>query len=215
MGSAALPAPARLQVCCEVAGEIDGEVDLGHNAAEPLLATNPDLVWAVVADVALYAQLATGLSHVEILEGDGQGLRRRCYDTRGRGWNETCTVWEPGRRFQMRVDTASYPFPLRLLLRSFQGTWSVDPAPEGARITVGFDAEPRLGPLGRLALRAMGEGPPRPHPAPGQLRARHPGPQQRLLNPRGAAHDPDTASPPDRLRRALGWLIGQESAVTP
>jgi ribosome-associated toxin RatA of RatAB toxin-antitoxin module len=185
------------------------------SVADRVVQARPDLVWAVVADVALYAQLATGLSHVEILEGDGQGLRRRCYDTRGRGWNETCTVWEPGRRFQMRVDTASYPFPLRLLLRSFQGTWSVDPAPEGARITVGFDAEPRLGPLGRLALRAMGEGPPRPHPASGQLRARHPGPQQRLLNPRGAAHDPDTASPPDRLRRALGWLIGQESAVTP
>jgi ketosteroid isomerase-like protein len=76
------------------------------SVADRVVQARPDLVWAVVADVALYAQLATGLSHVEILEGDGQGLRRRCYDTRGRGWNETCTVWEPGRRFQMRVDTA-------------------------------------------------------------------------------------------------------------
>jgi ribosome-associated toxin RatA of RatAB toxin-antitoxin module len=115
-----------------------------------------DLVWAVVADLAGYAQLAPGLSHVEILEGDGQNLRRRCYDSRGRGWNETCTLWEPGHRYRMQVDTTSYPFPLRQLLRSFQGTWSVDPLPQGTRITVQFDAEPRLGPLGRLAVGVMG-----------------------------------------------------------
>ena len=124
--------------------------------ADRVVAAPADLAWAVVADLAGYARIAPGLSHVEILGGDGQGLRRRCYDTRGRGWNETCTLWEPGHRFQMRVDTASYPFPLRQLLRGFQGTWSVDAVPGGTRITVQFDAEPRLGLLGRLALRAMG-----------------------------------------------------------
>jgi ribosome-associated toxin RatA of RatAB toxin-antitoxin module len=124
--------------------------------ADRVVQAPADLVWAVVADVAGYAEVAPGLSHVEFLEGDGQGLRRRCYDVRGRGWNETCTLWEPGHRYRMQVDTASYPFPLRQLLRSFQGSWSVDPVPEGALITVGFHAEPRLGPLGRLAMRAMG-----------------------------------------------------------
>jgi ribosome-associated toxin RatA of RatAB toxin-antitoxin module len=124
--------------------------------ADRIVQAPADLVWAVVADVAGYAQIAPGLSHVEILHGDQEGLRRRCYDHRGRGWNETCTLWEPGRRYRMQVDTASYPFPLRQLLRAFQGTWSVDPVPEGTRITVGFDAQPRLGLLGRLALRAMG-----------------------------------------------------------
>ena len=125
-------------------------------AADRVVQAPADMVWAVVADLAGYAHLAPGLSHVEILQGDREGLRRRCYDARGRGWNETCTLWEPGHRYQMRVDTASYPFPLRQLLRAFQGTWSVDPAPEGTRISVQFDAEPRLGPLGRLTLRAMG-----------------------------------------------------------
>jgi ribosome-associated toxin RatA of RatAB toxin-antitoxin module len=115
-----------------------------------------DLVWGVVADLAGYAHIAPGLSQVEILQGDREGLRRRCYDQRGRGWNETCTLWEPGHRYRMQVDTASYPFPLRQLLRAFQGTWSVDPVPAGTRITVRFDAQPRLGLLGRLALRAMG-----------------------------------------------------------
>jgi ribosome-associated toxin RatA of RatAB toxin-antitoxin module len=124
--------------------------------ADRVVAAPADLVWAVVADVAGYARIAPGLSHVEILGGDGQGLRRRCYDNQGRGWTETCTLWEPGHRFQMRVDTDSYPFPLRQLLRGFQGTWSVDAVPGGTRITVQFDAEPRLGLLGRLALRAMG-----------------------------------------------------------
>ena len=124
--------------------------------ADRIVQAPADLVWAVVADVAGYAQLAPGLSHVEILEGDQEGLRRRCHDARGRGWNEVCTLWEPGHRYRMRVDTASYPFALRQLLRGFQGTWSVDPVPGGTRITVRFDAQPRLGLLGRLALRAMG-----------------------------------------------------------
>jgi ribosome-associated toxin RatA of RatAB toxin-antitoxin module len=124
--------------------------------AESIVQAPADQAWAVLADLAGYAQLAPGLSHIEILEGDGHRLRRRCYDHRGRGWNETCTLWEPGHRYGMQVDTASYPFPLRQLLRSFQGTWSVDPLPEGACITVQFDAQPRFGPVGRLALRAMG-----------------------------------------------------------
>ena len=123
--------------------------------ADRIVQAPAERVWAVVADLAGYAQIAPGLSHVEILQGDLEGLRRRCYDTRGRGWNETCTLWEPGHRYQMQVDTTSYPFPLRQLLRAFQGTWSVDPVPEGTRITVGFDAQPRLGLLGRLALRTM------------------------------------------------------------
>ena len=124
--------------------------------ADRIVQAPADLVWAVVADLAGYAQIAPGLSHVEILQGDQEGLRRRCYDHRGRGWNEVCTVWDPGHRYRMQVDTASYPFPLRQLLRTFQGTWSVDPVPEGTRIAVQFDAEPRLGLLGRFALRAMG-----------------------------------------------------------
>jgi ribosome-associated toxin RatA of RatAB toxin-antitoxin module len=124
--------------------------------ADRVVQAPADLVWAVVVDLAGYAQLAPGLSHVEILDGDQEGLRRRCYDDRGRGWNETCTLWDPGHRFQMRVDTASYPLPLRQLLRSFQGTWTVDPLPKGTRITVRFDAEPRLGLLGRLAVGVMG-----------------------------------------------------------
>jgi Polyketide cyclase / dehydrase and lipid transport len=124
--------------------------------ADRVVQTPANLVWAVVADLAGYARIAPGLSHVEILGGDREGLRRRCYDARGRGWNEVCTLWEPGHRYQMRVDTTSYPFPLRQLLRAFQGTWSVDPVPGGTRITVRFDAQPRLGLLGRLALRTMG-----------------------------------------------------------
>jgi ribosome-associated toxin RatA of RatAB toxin-antitoxin module len=124
--------------------------------ADRVVAAPAEQVWAVVADLAGYARIAPGLSHVEILNGDREGLRRRCYDNRGRGWNETCTLWEPGHRYRMQVDTASHPFPLRQLLRRFQGTWSVDAVPGGTRITVQFDAEPRLGSLGRLALRAMG-----------------------------------------------------------
>jgi hypothetical protein len=48
-------------------------------------------------------------------------MLRRCYDGRGRGWDEVCTLWEEGRRYQMRVRTETYPFPLRQMFRELRG----------------------------------------------------------------------------------------------
>jgi hypothetical protein len=56
----------------------------------------------------------------------------------------------------MEVETTTYPAPLRQLLRTFSGTWTVEPAAGGSHVAVVFDAVPRLGPLGRAALRLMG-----------------------------------------------------------
>ena len=52
----------------------------------------------------------------------GEPLRRRCTNTTGQDWQETCTVWDEGRRFAVDVDTSDYPYPLRLM----RGLWQVD-----------------------------------------------------------------------------------------
>lgn len=109
-----------------------------------------DDVWKVLGDHELYATVASTLSRVEVVHGSGQGMMRRCTDTRGRTWEETCDLWEEGRRFGMEVDTSTYPVDLRLLFRRFRGEWAVEPAGEGAVVTVRFEGELRWGPLGKV-----------------------------------------------------------------
>ena len=105
------------------------------------------LVWDVVSDLEGYADVAPNLSGAEVLEGRGVGLRRRCYDRRGRGWTETCTLWEEGRRYAFAVDTAApdYPYPIERL----HGSWAVEPEAARTVIAMRFEYEPRGGALGR------------------------------------------------------------------
>lgn len=118
------------------------------------------VVWAVITDPDVYASVAPNLAAVEIVEGDGEGMVRRCVDTDGNEWTETCHYWEEHRGFGVRVDTATSPFHRRLF-SSFEGEWRVDPVDGGVRVSIRFDFEPRYGPLGRLIawyfrLRAPG-----------------------------------------------------------
>lgn len=116
---------------------------------------NVDEVWRVLSDHELYATVASSLSRVEILDGEGRGMMRRCTDTRGRSWEETCDLWEDGHRFGMEVDTSTYPTDLRLLLRRFRGEWAVEPDVDGARIIVRFEGNLRWGLIGRALARLM------------------------------------------------------------
>jgi len=108
----------------------------------------PDVVWSVVSDVVGFADVAPNLSRAEVIEGRGEGMVRRCYDGRGRGWDEVCTLWEEGRRYEMRVRTETYPFPLRQMFRGFRGTWEVEPEGGGTLVAMRYDVEPSA--LGRL-----------------------------------------------------------------
>ena len=65
----------------------------------------PDVVWKVMSDMSGLALMAAHISKVEILEGEGRGLRRRVHDQRGRWWIETCTDWQEGERYTMTVDS--------------------------------------------------------------------------------------------------------------
>ena len=112
--------------------------------------------WQVVADAGRYHEVVDTLTRTDIVSGSGEGMIRHCVDTKGREWNESCTLWEPERRFRMTVNVASYPSSLRMLFRSLSGTWTVAPVEGGTLLTMCFEGEVKLGPLGRAAVAAMG-----------------------------------------------------------
>lgn len=78
--------------------------------------------WSVVSDVARYAEFAGTLHKSEIVSGEGLGLVRRCEDTNGVCWLETCTRWEPGKAYAFEVDTTGpgYPLPLSTMRGDFE-----------------------------------------------------------------------------------------------
>jgi len=94
----------------------------------------PADVWPLLTDHDLYGRIAPNLSTVEVVSETGQPLRRRCTNTAGQAWEETCTLWEDGRRFAVDVDTSDYPYPITLM----RGLWQVDPDPYGSRVTMRF-----------------------------------------------------------------------------
>lgn len=108
-----------------------------------------DVVWDVVTDHDLYGEIAPNLANVEVIDGADVGLVRQCVDTDGNAWTERCTRWEPERGFAVTVDVAESGFH-RSLFSRFEGEWRLDDLPDGVRITIGFDFDPRYGPAGRL-----------------------------------------------------------------
>ena len=86
-----------------------------------------------------------------MLGGEGAGTQRRCYDTLGRGWNETCTLWDEGRQFAVDVDTSDYPYPLRTM----RGRWAVEPDGDRSTVSMDFEFVPRSGVLGGVFVATM------------------------------------------------------------
>ena len=109
----------------------------------------PDVVWDVITDHGLYAEAAPNLTSVDVLDGDGEGMVRRCIDTSGNAWTETCTRWEPNRAYAMTVDVTGSGFHRRLFKR-FRGEWRIEPVEGAVRIEITFDFEPRYGPFGAV-----------------------------------------------------------------
>ena len=132
----------------------DALADVDVMQASRVLAAPPADVWPLLADHDLYGRLAPNLSTVETVNGAGQPLRRRYTDTAGQHWQETCTVWDEGRRFAIDVDTSDYPYPLRLM----RGLWQVDPYAGGSRVIIRFayQATPSVrGGLFAIGMRAV------------------------------------------------------------
>jgi hypothetical protein len=124
-----------------------------HKHASRSIPVPPELAWQVMTDHAAYADVADNLSRVEVVSGNGLGMCRRCYDTRGRGWNETCTLWEEGRAyaFTVHTDAPDYPYPLTELT----GVWRVEPMAEGSKVSLEFVARAKWGIVGHVLLRIL------------------------------------------------------------
>lgn len=103
--------------------------------------------WAVISDMAGYAEHVAGLAETTIVSGSEVGAVRRCVDTSGDDWRETCVVWEQGARLTVEVDVASYPLKFRALFSAFRGTWWVNEV-DGETI-MGITFEARLRRAGR------------------------------------------------------------------
>lgn len=112
-----------------------------------LVASSTEVAWAIVSDMSAFGDAAPSLSKAEVIDGAGEGMQRRCFDTRGRSWDEVCTLWEEGHRYSMRVRTETYPFALRQMFRRFSGTWEVEPYMSAARVRMRYEVELSL--LGR------------------------------------------------------------------
>ena len=102
--------------------------------------------WAVLSDHSGWGDHAPNLSKSEVVAGSGEGAVRRCYNNAGKGWSETCTLWQPGTRYVMEVDTSDYPYPLSVM----RGTFDVNDAGNGSIIRLRFDYKVKGGPAGRV-----------------------------------------------------------------
>jgi len=111
-----------------------------------------DIVWAVITDSDVYAEVAPNLSSVVILDGEGEGMIRECVDTRGNAWTESCHYWEAGRGFAVDVDVESSDFHRPFFTR-FEGRWELTERDDSVLVTIQFDFETKYGPLGTLLAR--------------------------------------------------------------
>lgn len=101
-----------------------------------------DIAWYIISDMDGYADYAPNLSMSKIVSGNGQGAIRQCADNHGGEWNEECVLWDEGRLYSIKVNTADYPYPFA----SMQGTWGVEPDNEGSLVTMQFDFLPKPNP---------------------------------------------------------------------
>ncbi len=110
-----------------------------HFTAERIVNAPKDKVWEIISDVGNYHKVtAPGIYNVAIIEGQGLGLKRVCSAPDGTSWEETCTLWNPGKEFQFVVNTRKedYPFPLR----SLSGSWKVDSiGPSKTKLSMDFN----------------------------------------------------------------------------
>jgi hypothetical protein len=100
------------------------------------------VVWEVISDHALFGQVAPNLSHVQVLDGQGEGMSRRCTNTEGDSWEESCVVWNPGREYTFEVTNHSDRYPLKQM----RGTFGCAEVSGGVEITVRFDYLPKFDP---------------------------------------------------------------------
>ncbi len=112
-----------------------------------------DVVWQVMTDHPAYADVASNISKVEVLSGDGLGMKRRCYGPKGENWEETCDLFEPGHAYGFRIhtDAKDYPYPFSEL----SGRWTVEPRQIGSEFNIEIVATLKGNAVARWMLAAL------------------------------------------------------------
>lgn len=127
-----------------------------HFISERIVNAPKSEVWNIISDVGNYHKVtATGIDHVEIIEGEGLGLKRVCADSNGNSWEETCTSWVPEKEFAFKVNTQkeNYSLPFKEL----SAIWKVDEIEDNkTKITIDMSYEFKNAFLGGLFLN-LGE----------------------------------------------------------
>lgn len=115
-------------------GKIHATVNRVVNAPE-------DVVWRVMNDHPGYADVADNIAKVEVVQGEGMGMQRRCYGPKGENWLETCDLYDEGRAFGFRIHTEAkdYPYPISDL----HGEWSVQRDGQGSKFAIDIEAKPK------------------------------------------------------------------------
>jgi len=110
-------------------------------------------VWEIMTDHPGYADVASNLSKVEVLSGDGFGMKRRCFGPKGENWIETCNLFEEGRVFGFRIHTEApdYPYPISDL----EGRWAVEPSGCGSEFSINIAAKPKGGFIARYVFSLL------------------------------------------------------------
>ncbi|SFR98547.1 SRPBCC family protein [Yoonia litorea] len=105
-----------------------------HASVKRTVRAPTDAVWSVMTDHPAYADVADNITKVEVLSGDGLGMKRRCYGPKGENWAETCDLFEPGHAYGFRIHTEAedYPYPFAELT----GRWRVEEHPVGAEFHI-------------------------------------------------------------------------------
>lgn len=114
------------------------------------------LVWKVMTDHPGYAEVASNITRVEVVAGDGLGMQRRCYGPKAENWLETCDQYDEGRAFGFRVHTEApdYPYPIAGL----KGLWAVEPTDTGSVFSIRIEATPKGGWLARTLFALLAGG---------------------------------------------------------
>lgn len=113
-----------------------------------------ETVWQVMTDHPAYADVASNISKVEVISGQGLGMKRKCYGPKDETWSETCDVYEEGHLFgfEINTDAPNYPYPFTAL----SGRWSVVPKPEGSAFSIVIRATLKGNLLMRMLFLVVG-----------------------------------------------------------
>ncbi|MGP1397674.1 MAG: SRPBCC family protein [Inquilinaceae bacterium] len=124
-----------------------------HATVQRSVRAPTERVWDVMTDHPAYADVADNISKVEVLSGDGLGMRRRCYGPKGENWAETCDLYEPGHSYGFRVHTEAedYPYPFAEL----SGRWTVEKHPVGSEFDIEIVAALKGNALSRWLFATM------------------------------------------------------------